>query len=103
MTAVRTIEYGVASIRDFRPRYVDVAGPKGKVLESLEVNGLAALPSRRFWTALCCRFSSYGVSPKLFKLFEHEEVLERIFTRVGEKDSRLRWAIETAPDGRKHL
>lgn len=99
--STRTIEYGVASIRDFRPRYVET--PKGKVLEALGVGEGHALPSRRFWTSLCCRFSSWGVSPKLFKLYDHEEVLERIFVRVGEKDSRVRYAVETAPDGKRHL
>ncbi len=82
------ITYGAAPLRDFR---VVETGDRG-VVTGMEIAGRKVRPSPRFWTSLCAGYSSYGLSTKLFKLFQHAEVFERISTVV--RDDRLRFAIE---------
>lgn len=101
MSNTRTIDYGVASVREFRPIYT--ATDDGQKLTAIEIDGQSVEPTKRFWTSLICAFSSYGLTQKLWKLFSHEEVLQRVHERVGEADSRLRWAIETTPTGARKL
>lgn len=89
--SIRGVDYGVASIRDFQITGND---DKGNV-NLMEINGRPVRPSGRFWTSLCCAYSTHGLSTKLFKLFTHAEVFERVYDRLGGNGGdQLRFAIE---------
>ncbi len=105
-SAVRNITYGQASIGDFNiSRFSE-----GRV-EEVEVNGLKAMPTERFWTSLCVNYSTHGLSTKLFRapkgssaLFTHAEIFQRIHDRLGaDGKDRLGFAIEELEDGRRSL
>jgi len=85
-----TISRGIATIDAFK---VDTMGDDGKVM-LLDVEGRKVAPTPRFWGSLCSRYSSYGLSPKLFKLFTHEEVFNRIKDAASDDKVRLRYTIE---------
>ena len=93
-TATKTtpkIEYAIAPIREIK--IVDRT-PKGHVT-MIEIEGRKMQPTSRFWTSLCSTFSTHGLSTKIFKLFQHDEVLKRLTDRLGGDDkARVRYAFE---------
>lgn len=94
--SIRGVDYGNASIRDFQ---ITGSDDKGNV-NLMEINGRSVKPSGRFWTSLCCAYSTHGLSTKLFRLFTHEEVFARVYDRLGGNGGdRLRFAIEDNGDG----
>lgn len=85
------IEYATTPIRAFK---IDEMGPKGKVL-CLSVDGRKFQPTPRFWTSLCSTYSTHGLSTKVFKLFNHAEVLQRLTDVLGGDDiARVRYTYE---------
>ncbi len=89
---VRSIDYGSASIRDFQVLETD---DKSGRVTVMEVDGRPVSPSDRFWTSLCSTYSTHGLTTKLFKLFSHAEVFDRVHTVLGGAGAdRLRYAIE---------
>jgi hypothetical protein len=93
-TATKTtpkIEYAIAPIREIK--IVDRT-PKGKVT-MIEIEGRKMQPTGRFWTSLCSTFSTHGLSTKIFKLFQHDEVLKRLTDKLGgDKNASVRYAYE---------
>jgi len=93
-TATKTtpkIEYAITPIREIK--IVDRT-PKGHVT-MIEIEGRKMQPTSRFWTSLCSTFSTHGLSTKIFKLFQHDEVLKRLTDRLGGDDkARVRYAFE---------
>lgn len=81
------IAYDTTSIREFK---VGQISPKG-IVTTMTIGGRTVHPTSRFWTSLCSTFSSYGLSTKLFGLFPHHEVFDRIATRTND---RVRYALE---------
>lgn len=89
----RQISYGIATLRDFR---VAEVGKKGEVTKMAIGDQIVASPSPRFWGSLCSNYSNQGLSLKLFNLFTHSEVFQRIHDRLsGNGQDMLRYAIET--------
>jgi len=85
------IEYGTAPLNSFKVRETSDSGN----VSVISVDGRSVTPSGRFWTSLCSTYSSYGLSTKLFKLFTHQEVFQRVTDVVGaEGKDRLRFALE---------
>jgi len=84
------IVVGSAPINHFR---VDEQDEDGNVTR-MDVDGMKVRPTERFWTSLCSRYSTFGLSPKNFKLFTHEEVFNRLQNRVSDDKSRLRFTVE---------
>jgi len=91
---------GSAPISRFK---VESQDEKGRVLR-MDVDGIKVRPTERFWTSLCSRYSTFGLSPKNFKLFTHEEVFNRLQKTVSDDKSRLRFTIEgNGEDGKGKL
>lgn len=88
--AMPKITYGIANIKSYEAEYDD----KGNVASLIIDDKIQAKPSDRFWTSLCCQFSSYGLSPKLFKLFTHREVFDRLHERLPEHGGEMRYTVE---------
>jgi hypothetical protein len=97
--AIRTVDYGKASLDAFQ---VTKLSDKGNVL-AMSVNDVNVVPTERFWTSLCSQFSSYGLSMKLFKLYSHQEVFERLRDKLGAGRETLRYAVEHDPAGSLNL
>lgn len=89
MTA--TINYGETRIDGLK--IIDVEPKKGRVLR-MSVNDQVVEPTDRFWTSLCANYSNQGLSTKLFNMFSHAEVFERL--SHNQKKSRIRFALEEA-------
>ncbi|MBW2672202.1 MAG: hypothetical protein JRD89_02145 [Deltaproteobacteria bacterium] len=88
---VKSIQYNSAPLNAFT--VLDTTD-KGKVTH-LSIDGVTVVPTPRFWTSLCSTYSTYGLSTKLFKLFTHSEVFQRVTDVVGaEGKDRLRYAVE---------
>ena len=97
---VKQIEYGTAPLNTFQ---VLETTDGGKV-NVMSIDGRTVEPTPRFWTSLCSGFSSYGLSTKLFKLFTHAEVFQRVSDVVGgEGKDRLRFALEDLGAGNPRL
>ena len=85
------IDYALTPIRAIK---IEEVGSKGKVL-ALSVEGRKFHPTPRFWTSLCSTYSTHGLSTKVFKLFTHAEVLQRLTDVLGGDDkARIRYAFE---------
>ena len=85
------IDYATTPIRAIK---IDETGPKGKVT-CLNIDGRKFHPTTRFWTSLCSTYSTHGLSTKVFKLFSHAEVLQRLTDVLGGDDkARIRYAFE---------
>ena len=97
---VKQITYGAAPLNMFK---VMETTDGGKV-SVMSIDGCAVKPTPRFWSSLCSTFSNYGLSTKLFKLFTHAEVFQRVSDVVGgEGKDRLRFAIEDLGTGNPRL
>ena len=84
------ITYGIANIKSYEASYDE----QGNVASLVIDDKIEAKPTDRFWTSLCCQFSSYGLSPKLFKLFTHREVFDRLHDRLPEHGGEMRYTVE---------
>ena len=84
------VKYDAAPINAFR--IAEQEEKTGRVT-MLEVDGRKFQPTSRFWTSLCSSYSTHGLSMKLFKLFTHAEVFQRLTDRLNGKD-RIRYAFE---------
>ena len=85
------IDYALTPIRAIK---IEEIGQKGKV-SCLSVEGRKFYPTPRFWTSLCSTYSTHGLSTKVFKLFSHAEVLQRLTDVLGGDDkARIRYAFE---------
>lgn len=94
--APRSVDYGIAPITAFRIAEKD--DESGKVT-MMEVDGRKVTPTSRFWTSICALYSTYGLTTKLFKLYDHAEVFQRLTDRLGGNGKdRLRFAIESKGD-----
>jgi hypothetical protein len=51
------------------------------VVDHLDLDGRQVEPTQRFWDSLCARF---GISPSIFRYFEHSEVFNRIAEKTPE-------------------
>lgn len=88
---VQSIQYGSAPLCNFR---VTETAEGGRVT-LMDIDGVKVTPTPRFWTSLCSGYSNYGLSTKLFKLFTHAEVFQRVSDVIGsEGKDRLRFALE---------
>ena len=97
---VKAIEYGAATLNAFKV----LETGDGGVVSVMSIDGRTVEPTPRFWTSLCSGFSSYGLSTKLFKLFTHAEVFQRVSDVVGgEGKDRLRFALEDLGAGNPRL
>jgi hypothetical protein len=56
---------------------------KGKAT-AVEIRGEQFVPTRRFWNSMTSNYGSLGLSEKLFNLFSHEEVFDRLSARCNE-------------------
>lgn len=97
---VKRIEYGAAPLNAFK---VLETTDGGKV-NVMSIDGRTVAPTPRFWTSLCSGYSNYGLSTKLFKLFTHAEVFQRVSDVVGgEGKDRLRFTLENLGAGNPRL
>jgi hypothetical protein len=85
------IQYEVAPLRSIKIAETD---QKGRVTV-LKIDDRQFQPSSRFWTSLCSTFSTHGLSTKVFRLFSHAEVLQRLTDKLGGDDkARIRYTFE---------
>lgn len=75
-----TFTYQTAPINAFK---VTETTEKGDV-RFMEIDGQKVQPTNRFWTSLCSNFSTMGMNLKMFKMFSHSEVFERLALRNGD-------------------
>ena len=97
MSTTQHIEYGISPLSTFA---VDQRSEKGEVTR-MTIDGRPVKPTGRFWTSLCSNFSSYGLSTKLFRMFSHREVFDRltmVLTQDGDlQKTHMRFALENVP------
>ncbi|MFA5766335.1 MAG: hypothetical protein WC919_00235 [Candidatus Paceibacterota bacterium] len=85
------IEYSTAPLRAIK---IEEVGEKG-VVQCLSIEDRKFYPTSRFWTSLCSTYSTHGLSTKVFKLFSHQEVLQRLTDVLGGDDkARIRFTFE---------
>jgi hypothetical protein len=85
------IDYSTAPLRSIK---IEEVGEKG-VVQMLSVDDRKFYPTSRFWTSLCSTYSTHGLSTKVFKLFSHQEVLQRLTDVLGGDDkARIRFTFE---------
>lgn len=85
--------YGVCSLNEFNVKHVD---DKGNVLVMTIGDSANTEPTQRFWTSLCSNYSGEGLTLKLFNLFTHAEVFQRIHDRMASNSKdRVRYVMET--------
>jgi len=103
MTATATsprIECAVSPLRSIK---IEETGAKGRVTR-LSIADRQFLPTSRFWTSLCSTYSTHGLSTKVFKLFSHREVLQRLTDVLGGDDkARVRYTYEDKGSAPGHL
>lgn len=79
------IHYGFANLRDIKvEKIIDEKNPK-KSNVKIELDGKQFAPSARFWRSF---FSRYHISESVFRYFSHEEVFQRISSKVRADDFR---------------
>jgi hypothetical protein len=97
---VRSIQYDAAPLNAFKVAETNLDGK----VTVMSIDGRTVEPTPRFWTSLCSTYSRYGLSTKLFKLFTHQEVFQRVSDVVGsEGKDRLRFALEDLGAGNPRL
>lgn len=85
------IGYSTAPLRSIK---IEDVGERG-VVTALSIEDRKFLPTSRFWTSLCSTYSTHGLSTKVFKLFSHQEVLQRLTDVLGGDDkARIRFTFE---------
>jgi len=85
------IGYSTAPLRSIK---IEEVGEKG-IVKALSIEDRKFLPTGRFWTSLCSTYSTHGLSTKVFKLFSHKEVLQRLTDVLGGDDkARIRYTFE---------
>lgn len=89
-----TFAYDTAPVKEFK---VIETNDKGNVT-AMEINGRKVQPTERFWTSLCATFSTVGLSKKLFGMFSHEEVFNRLSERFSDN---LRYTVSEYDGGGK--
>jgi hypothetical protein len=98
MTAIATapkICYETTPLRAIKIEEVDSRG----VVSCLSIGERKFHPTSRFWTSLCSTYSTHGLSTKVFKLFKHHEVLQRLTDVLGGDDrARIRYTFEDKGD-----
>ena len=95
-----SIQYNSAPLNDFK--VLETAD--GGTVTVMSIAGQPVHPTPRFWTSLCSGYSNYGLSTKLFKLFTHAEVFQRISDVAGaDGRDRLRFALEDKGAGNPRL
>lgn len=96
----RSIQYDTAPLNTFKVLETE---DEGRVTV-MSIDGRSVKPTRRFWTSLCSTYSNYGLSTKLFKLFTHAEVFQRVTDVAGSGGrDRLRFAYEDLGAGTPKL
>lgn len=75
-----SFEYTSAPINSLK---VVSVSDKGTVTR-MDIDGRIVTPTNRFWTSICSNFSTSGLSMKLFKMFTHAEVFERLAQKHNE-------------------
>lgn len=97
-----TFESHIAPITAFK---VEEPGEKDRQA-IISVDGRKFTTTPRFWTSLCAQYSSWGLNTKLFRLFDHDEVFERLTDTLAAAGKRykteLRYTIEQSR-GREYL
>lgn len=94
------IEYGGANLTAFK---VEETRDGGEV-NLISIDGRTVEPSPRFWGSLCSQYSSYGMSLRMFKLWTHAEVFQRLTDVLGTTGKeRLRYALEDRGAGHPRL
>ncbi len=93
-----TFSYGFARLSDFDIHTETDSKANRPRVRSIEVDGVKAQPSPRFWRSF---FHRFGVSDAVFKYFDHDEVLCRISERA--KSDSVRYCIETNAEGKSTL
>lgn len=92
-----TFNYDFVALNDIRVNtVVDEKGKKS--VESVVVDGESLSPSKRFWTSVC---ALYGISPSMFKYYQHEEVFDRIASVEG--GDQVRYCIARHGDNQGEL
>jgi hypothetical protein len=85
------IDYATTPLRAIK---IEEIGKDGRV-NCLSIDERKFHPTSRFWTSLCSTYSTHGLSTKVFKLFNHAEVLQRLTDVLGGDDkARVRYAFE---------
>jgi len=80
-------------ITDMRVDDCDVT--ENGVVERVFINDEPYFPTKRFWTSLCSTFSRFGLSPKLFGLYDHNEVFNRLAKRAGDDAIKVSFERDT--------
>ena len=102
-THIKGIEYGSAPISQFRVTNAPQDKKGKRTVHTMEINGRPVAPTERFWTSLCSTFSNYGLTTKLFKLFNHDEVFERLSRELANRDERINYTLEDLGEGNPRL
>jgi hypothetical protein len=91
LTTTPKIDYAVTPLRAIK---IEESDKKG-VVSAISIEGRKFYPTTRFWTSLCSTYSTHGLSTKVFKLFSHQEVLQRLTDILGGDDkARIRYTFE---------
>jgi hypothetical protein len=93
----RSFAYGTACVGDLRLRSSS-RSPAGRLrVEELEIDGRPVKPTPRFWRSF---FSRFGLSDNVFRYFEPDEVFERVWDKLSDREegARFRYCVE-ATDG----
>ncbi|MEM7316725.1 MAG: DUF932 domain-containing protein [Planctomycetota bacterium] len=85
-------DYQNITVSQIGVRKMDRSKTGRVTLETLEVNGRAVNPTKRFWRSFVTRF---GIAENIFRYFEPEEVFQRIAQRRGDEGFRV--CIERRP------
>jgi hypothetical protein len=90
MTAT-AIHYGFTSLQDLRVDTEVRSENKKKASVLIEVEGQKMKPTDRFWRSI---FTRYRISDSIFRYYSHQEVFERISSRVKTDSFRYCWQEE---------
>jgi hypothetical protein len=89
------IDYSTTPLRAIK---IEETGKNG-VVTAISIDSRKFHPTSRFWTSLCSTYSTHGLSTKVFKLFTHQEVLQRLTDVLGGDDNaRIRYTYEDKGD-----
>lgn len=88
-----------ADIRSFNIKRIPGEKANDKPRFEVSIDGRKVQPTKRFWSSLTSRYSTYGVSMNLFKsgMFAPEEIFERLAGVV--KDGNVRYTLQENANG----